>query len=118
MKTYLIPVIAALATASSARAALVLDESFAYPDGVLTVVSSGSWSNHSGTMLQVDVAGGKVNLSQAEAEDVARGLTGAPFNGPTLYASFVVNFSALPLTGVGTYFAHFKDDGISNFRTR
>ena len=93
MKKYLIPLLAALAAAPSARAALVLDEPFAYADGPLTTVSSGSWSNHSGTALQVDVAGEKVNLSQTETEDVARGLSGAPYNGPTLYASFVVNFS-------------------------
>jgi hypothetical protein len=118
MKTYLIPLLAALAAVPSARAALVLDEPFAYADGPLTTVSSGSWSNHSGTALQVDVASEKVNLSQAETEDVARGLSGAPYNGPLLYASFVVNFSALPLAGAGTYFAHFKDDGISNLRCR
>ena len=116
MKTYLL--IAALTIPLSAQAALVLDEPFAYADGPLTRVSSGSWSNHSGTALQVEVAGGKVNLSQSETEDVARGLAGAPYNGPTLYVSFVVNFSALPLSGTGTYFAHFKDDGISNFRCR
>jgi len=118
MKKYFVPFLAALAVVQGARAALVLDEPFGYADGPLTTVSSGSWSNHSGTALQVEVAGGKVNLSQSETEDVARGLAGAPYNGPTLYASFVLNFSALPLSGAGTYFAHFKDDGISNFRCR
>ena len=118
MKKYLLPLVAALAVGSGAHAALILDEPFTYADGALTAVSSGSWSNHSGATLQVDVSGGKVNLSQSEAEDVARGIAGAPYNGPTLYASCVVNFSALPLVGVGTYFAHFKDDGTANFRCR
>src|SRR5262245_16953486 len=100
-----------------APAALVLDETFSYADGSLLTVSSGSWSNHSGTVGQVDVLGGKVNLSQSESEDVNRLLDGAPYTSGNLYASFVANFATLPL-GTGGYFAHFKDDGTANFRCR
>jgi hypothetical protein len=76
------------------------------------------WSNHSGTLGQVDVLSGAVSLNQTETEDVNALLAGGPYNGPTLYASFVVNLSALPLSGAGTYFAHFKDDGAQNFKCR
>src|SRR5262245_42241589 len=89
-------------------AAPILVETFSYPDGPLVTGSAGKWASHSGTANQVDVASGKVNLTQAESEDVNAGLTGAPYTGPTLYASFIVNFSTLP-AGSGGYFAHFKD---------
>src|SRR2546422_206383 len=79
-----------------ARSAVILDDSFDYADGPLTAVSGGIWTTHSGTVDQVDVASGKVNLSQNESEDVNAPLAGAPYDGPTLYASFLVNFAALP----------------------
>ena len=106
--------------AINSHASLILSNSFAYPDGSLTNVSAGSplgvWTNHSGSGT-LDVSGGKVLLSQANAPDVSSGLTGGPYttNG-YLYASFKVNFSALPL-GIGTYFWHFKNSG-NDFRAR
>jgi len=122
MKNPLKPITAGLlavvAFAVTSPAALVLNETFTYADGPLTQVSSGVWSNHSGTLMQVDVSANKVNLSQAESEDVNALLTGRPYTSGNLYASFVVNFSALPTSGAGTYFAHFKDDGVVNLRAR
>src|SRR4030095_11433441 len=117
VRILLLTFVVSIALGVQAPAAVVLNETFSYPDGVLTNVSSGSWSNHSGTLGQVDVSGGKVNVSQAETEDVNRWLDGAPYTSGNLYASFVVNFSVLP-AGTGGYFAHFKDDGTANFRAR
>jgi hypothetical protein len=45
---------------------------------------------------------------------------GQPYPGTintVLYASFIVNFSALPSPS-GEYFAHFKDASTSNFRAK
>lgn len=106
------------AAAFSAHAAVVLNEPFTYADGALITVSSGLWSTHSGNVPgQVDVASGKVNLSQSETEDVNAPISGSPYSSGNLYASFVVNFSTLP-SGSGTYFAHFKDATTSGFRGR
>jgi endonuclease/exonuclease/phosphatase family metal-dependent hydrolase len=58
-----------------------------------------------------------VQLSQSQSEDLARALTNQPHTGGYLYASFRVNFSALP-NGAGTYFAHFKDPGTLSFRAK
>jgi hypothetical protein len=96
-------------------ATIILDEPFSYPDGSLIQVSSGGWSNHSGTSNQVDVSNGKVNLTQTESEDVNRLLPGGPYSNITLYVSCVVNFSALP--GTGAYFLHLKD-GTMNFKAK
>ncbi|MGC8743067.1 MAG: hypothetical protein ACP5T0_04220 [Verrucomicrobiia bacterium] len=98
-------------------AEVILDEPFSYPDGALIQVSSGSWSNHSGTLNQVDVSNGKVNLAQNESEDVNRLLPNGPYSNATLYVSCVVNFSALP-TSSGAYFLHLKDNGTMNYRAR
>ena len=78
MKTTLIAIgTLAIATLSS-PAALILDEPFSYPDGTLVSVSGGNWTNHSGTLGQVDVTSGKVNLTQAESViDVIRAKTRA-----------------------------------------
>ncbi|MEY2411142.1 MAG: large repetitive protein [Verrucomicrobiota bacterium] len=116
MKKYLFPLIAGLGLAVNARSAVILSDTFTYADGALTSVST-IWTNHSGTVGQVDVTAGRVNISQAEGEDVNSGLAGAPYASGNLYASFIVNFSALPL-GNGGYFAHFKDLGTANFKAR
>jgi hypothetical protein len=101
----------------SARSALVLDEPFNYPDGTLLAVAGNVWTNHSGTLNQVDVVSGKIVLSQNQTEDLSAPLPGGPYGGPALYASFTVNFSTLP-AGEGTYFVHFKDATATGFRCR
>ena len=116
MKKYLALLLVAMSLATVSKAIVILDEPFTYSDGALTNVST-RWTNHSGTLAQMDVTSGKVNLTQAEGEDMNTGLTGAPYSGTTLYAKFVINLSALPL-GNGNYFAHFKDGGTQNFKAR
>ena len=106
--------------AMSAQASIILSNSFAYPDGSLTNVSSGSplgvWTNHSGSGV-LDVASGAAQLSQLNAPDVSSPLAGGPYSSGILYASFTINVSTLP-GGSGTYFFHFRDTGTQNFRGR
>lgn len=96
----------------AARAALLVQEPFSYPDGALVTVSAGGWTTHSGTAGQMEVLSGSVDLRVPETEDVNASLGQSfPANTTTaLYASFTVNFSGLPAVG-GQYFAHFKGAG-------
>ncbi|MBE0543408.1 MAG: immunoglobulin domain-containing protein, partial [Verrucomicrobia bacterium] len=106
-----------LLSSNTARAAVILYDSFSYPSGSLITNSTFFWKAHSGTTGQTQVVSGRVQLSQNHSEDVAAGLTNGPYSGDTLYASFTINFSALP-SGAGNYFAHFKDSGSANFRAK
>ncbi len=97
----------------------LLVEPFDYPDGSV-VDGSSLWSTHSGTTGQVQVVSGKLEITEAQSEDINAPLAGAPYDpssGLNLYVSFAVNFSELPGSGSGNYFAHFKDDG-SGFRAK
>lgn len=88
----------------------VLVEPFAHPDGFLEELSLGKWTGHSGTALQVDVLGERLQLTSAESQDVNARLAGEPFTAagtPALYARFKVRFSRLP-AAAGGYFAHFN----------
>ncbi len=115
MKKYLLALVTLASAASIAQATAIFSDSFAYDDGSLTVVSAGVWTNHSGS-TPVNVASGAAVVTQSASEDVSAGLPGGPYPlTETLYASFKVNFSALPL-GNGTYFFHFRDTTTSNFR--
>jgi hypothetical protein len=99
---------------------VVFNDFFDYPDGPVVTGSYKLWNTHSGTAGQMDVTSGKLNLTDAEGEDVNAVLIGQPYtiaSETRLYSSFTVNFSVLPLTN-GAYFAHFKDAGTSNFRAR
>lgn len=94
------------------HAALLLNEPFTYADGPLVNVATNIWSTHSGTTGEVGVVSARVDLRVPDTEDVNTSL-GQLFPASTnvfLYASFTVNFSALPSAG-GTYFAHFKGAG-------
>jgi endonuclease/exonuclease/phosphatase family metal-dependent hydrolase len=109
-----------LLSATLSGAALLLSDSFSYPDGSLVTVSGGVWVHHSGSVGEVAVASGRVYLSEANTEDVNASLAGQPYasSGTTnvFYASFTVKFTTLPSSG-GTYFAHFKNSS-STFRAR
>ena len=101
-------------------AALLLNDSFSYPDGPLVTVSDGAWLRHNGSTNKVMVSSGRVLLSEANTEDVNSPLAGQPYasSGTTnvFYASFTVKFTSLPSSG-GAYFAHFKDSS-TGFRAR
>jgi DNA/RNA endonuclease YhcR with UshA esterase domain len=120
MKRILMAATTAILTSLSAMANVILTETFTYADGPVVSGSAGIWTTHSGTTPdQVDVASGKINLTETESEDVNATLIGEPYTAAgsaVLYARFTVNFSALP-TGTGGHFAHFRDKG-NGFRAR
>jgi len=102
---------------SSANAVVVFSDSFGYATGPIVGATGSPWLTASGTALQVDVGAGVVNLTTVESEDVGAPLTGGPFTTGTLYASAIINLSALP-TGT-TYFLHFGGTAVdTNFRGR
>src|ERR1035438_8712659 len=119
--------------AFSARATIVLQDNFTYPDGVLTNVANDTlgypfWFVHSGNLdLQVSSGHAVIAGSSTITGDDSAYLTNWPYfaNGLTngtpvtaLYASFTINVSGLP-SGTATYFAHFKDSGSGTaFRAR
>ncbi len=87
-------------------------DDFSYPDGSIITNSSLMWTSHSGTAGQMQVSGGKLQVTGNQSEDVNRLIPGQPYTAGTsvtLWAGFTVNFSALPISG-GDYFAHFKDN--------
>ena len=116
MKKYLILALLAFVSSNASATLLFSDNFNTYADGSLTTVSGGIWANHSGTLGQVDVQSGAVNLTATESEDVNALITGGPYTSGLLYYSLTVNFSVLP-AGAGNYFAHFKD-ATTGFRAR
>ena len=98
---------------------MVLEESFTYDDGPIVVQAADTWKNHSGSSAQAEVYEGQLILTQSGSEDFHAKLAGGPYkksSGGTMYASFDVEFTELPIGG-GSYFAHFRDDGFG-YRAR
>lgn len=131
MKKFLVLTLAGVLPILS-QAQTYLTESFDYPDGALTNVSS-LWSWHSGSggaANTLNVVGGRAFINQDDAasghDDYNRLLTTSfdPLtdNTTTLFAAFTVNFAALPFNGGtsvnGSYFAHFKTSSGSEFYSR
>ena len=102
-----------------AGAALLLGDSFDYPDGALVTAVGSPWTTYSGTGGQVEVMSGRMYLSKANSEDVEATLAGQPYASSSdaiLYVSFTVNYSNLPSSS-GSYFAEFKNGG-TGYRAR
>ena len=100
-------------------AALILSESFDYPDGLLEAQASERWTGHSGADGQVDVLQGRMVLTGTESQDVNATLDGGPYvsgSVPYLFCAFKVRFTEVP-AAKGAYLAHFKD-ARSGFRGR
>lgn len=93
---------------------ILLAEDFGYADGSIITNSLASaphnWASHSGTTGQVQVASGKLELSNTGSEDVDRWFTNNPVastSGQLIYTRMVINVSTLPTAnGVGEYFTH------------
>jgi endonuclease/exonuclease/phosphatase family metal-dependent hydrolase len=110
-----------LLSATPTGAAVLLGDSFNYPEGPLVTVSGGVWAHHSGSVAgEVMLQSGWVMLNETDTEDVNALLAGQPYpaSGATnvFYASFTFRFTVLPGSG-GAYFAHFKNSS-SGFRAR
>ncbi|MBI3849802.1 MAG: hypothetical protein HY298_05870 [Verrucomicrobia bacterium] len=104
---------------------IVLADNFdSYSDGSLYLAAGSPWQHHSPTATNfgdIQVIGGRIQLSQSLFEDLNAALTYSPFapnSGVILYSGFNINLSALPSpSALGNYFAHFKDSG-NGFRAR
>jgi endonuclease/exonuclease/phosphatase family metal-dependent hydrolase len=102
-----------LLSATLTGAALLLNDTFSYPDGPLVTATGSPWTTYSGTTGQVKVVSGRIFLSRVNTEDVQAALAGQPYastSGAILYVSFKINYTNLP-SSAGSYFAEFKNDG-------
>jgi hypothetical protein len=114
----------ALGLGTTSRAAIFINEDFAYGDGDLTTVSGGFWAaaaNGAG-VTPVQVLDGKAIVKFDATEDVSR-YTGGPelAAGDTWYYGIQFSIADVREEGLGfptDYFAHFKDAGPANLRGR
>ncbi|WOO42621.1 PEP-CTERM sorting domain-containing protein [Rubellicoccus peritrichatus] len=106
---------------SMCPALVFFSEDFDYPDGVLTAVSGGNWTNFGGSTNELTVSSGQVALSQAAAqtEDVKRSF-GTSITSGSVYASldFSVNADSPASGGDYEYFVHFSTDTDPEFIPR
>ena len=112
MKTLTLSLTALIAMAVSGPAALILSDSFSYPDGPLVTRPGSPWQTHSGTTGDLQVVSGQIKISVTNSEDVSALLSGQPYGpagGARLYTCFQITVTNRP-SGSGSYFAHFKDD--------
>lgn len=122
MKQSILCAAAVLALTGAVCAAPIVTEPFNYT-APSNLNGQGGWANISGTLDQVDVGSGnltfaglpastgnRVNLTDAESEDVSRDFTPVTDGGSgfTVYTSALVNFTALPASG-GAYFLHLTE---------
>jgi hypothetical protein len=111
MKRILLPIVFSLLAVVSVRAQVILQDDFGYANGILTNVSSGLWTNYSGTPDSA-VVNNKLQVFGSRAGDVSRPFTNTP--GSVLYASFIVN--STNLSAGSNYFAHFLITGSTTFK--
>lgn len=112
---------AALLWLRPASAALLLQDSFSYPDGPVSAAAGSPWTTHSGTSSELQSASGRILISSSNTEDISAPLAEQPYdasNGTNrFYASFIIRCTTLPAAG-GSYFAHFKSTGPTTFACR
>ncbi len=104
-------------SALSARGALLLSESFTYPDGPIVGATNSPWTNLSG-VTTADVVSGRLQVNSTRTEDIQATPLNSPYSnnsGLTLYARFSATFTAFP-SATGTYFAHFISSGTHRCR--
>lgn len=114
------------------QAQVLLNENFNYSDGAIHTVSGGLWAIHSPVppVTPLQISGGRAFIDQNDVTGnrddgnraLSQGFNPTTDNATKLYASFTVNFSALPFnagtaTG-GSYFAHFKSSVANEFYAR
>jgi hypothetical protein len=98
-----------------AEAQVLTQDSFTYPDGLIVGAPGSAWVNNYLPTNQANVIAGQLFLTQSEAEAVRIDFT--PTTSGLLFARFQVTFTQLP-TGVGNYFAFFRQSGTDNNRAR
>lgn len=91
------------------QAQLIIEENFNYPDGYIVGAPGSAWVNNYLPTNQITVTSGRLRLDQGQQESIR--LDVPPFNTGERFASFKVNFTALP-KGNGNYFAFFRANGV------
>lgn len=110
----------AIFAAAQAQATVITNDTFSYANGDLNVVSSGIWSNFSGTTA-LNVTNGAAFVTGTASKDDQLRFDAGPHSNNVLFACFDVNVLALATStanGGGAYFAMFKDDSTFNFVAR
>lgn len=97
------------------EAQVLIQDSFTYPDGPIVGAPGSAWVNNYLPTNQADVVAGQLFLTQSEDEAVRIDFT--PTTSGMLFARFQVTFTRLP-SGVGNYFAFFRQSGTDNNRAR
>jgi MYXO-CTERM domain-containing protein len=108
-KLILFTVTGLIAMAASSNAAVILAETFTYPDGPIVGAAGSPWLNNTGTVASSTVTANALNVSTLRSEDIAAPLSGTVATG-VMTATFTVTFSLLPTTS-GAYFTHFVATG-------
>ena len=110
MKKSNLTILTVIALATGAQAAVILSDSFSYPDGAIVGAPASPWVAHSGSGPML-ISSSQLRVVSTSGEDVNALLAGQPYttnSAAVLYSSFTVKFTVLPSVA-GTYFAHFKD---------
>jgi hypothetical protein len=102
------------AAPEGARAGVLLEDRFDYPDGSITATANG-WGLHSGAIPPI-VSAKAVTVSSTRTGDVHKALQSTVTSGQ-LYASMELTSLVTPTALQGAYFAHFVK-GSSNFTSR
>lgn len=109
MKKLLLPLAAAATVASlSARADILLTETFTYVDGSLVGAVGSPWTTNSGTAGQQNVVNGELFIDDNETEDTAAFLS-TPVSAGEIFAGFDfrIDSADIPSNATGNYIAHF-----------
>ena len=104
--TALLPLALAAILVSPANSAVLLTDSFSYPDGNL--VGNGGWANYSGALTDIQVMLGRAVGSGPNANDDHTLFAAQPTSSPT-YACFDVIIPAIVGAPKPIYFAELKD---------
>jgi len=111
--------------AFSARAGVLLHETFPTDGNLTNAVEDNVWTTYSGNFSGVIVNGSQMYNGQTFSDDVYALLSGQPYavtnNNPTniLYSSYSATFQNLPTASGGYYFSFFKDNGLgTTFKAR
>ena len=86
----------------------LLYDTFSYPNGNLFGDAGSPWTDINGSNPQL-VISGRVQVAQTNFTTDAQSLYTMPVNNTVVWASFIINLSALPTNAGGVYFANFED---------
>lgn len=100
---------------------IVLEETFDYPDGSLTEVSSGRWQHASGDENEIMTFAGQLDVNEIQGEDVFIPVPMPERDDPNMPEVFYVGldvFFAKAPEGAGTYWLHLRGGNSSSYRGR